>query len=209
MSNFIDELSLLVLTCVLEPLDPFADRVKECLATASRSEWILEKGPLDIKKVYFPRPQRGGAEPMRVVIWSPLSQPDISAFYPNSSDGWSTLIQCLSDEGMPDSISIRSTRDGEKWSLQNIHYMSSGGQTKRLLQLIKEEDGFKFYQEGSPFDFENLTIKPRRRISTREDVLEFIGHLGIDLRDGKFWVTDRDAIYLYEQRVNPSSDDDL
>src|SRR5579862_7261634 len=102
MTSFADELSLLVLTCVKEPLSQFRDRIIERLFSSTDSRWSAKEGPLECKAIYYPRPQRGGAQPLSVAIWSPRCRPDISVFYPNSSCGWSHFIGKLSKAGMID-----------------------------------------------------------------------------------------------------------
>lgn len=199
----VDEISYLVLSCVFEPLEQFSQRVRECLGRLHRSTWQFSRGPLDIRQVYYPRPQAGGAKPMRVVMWAPRSRPDSTVFYPNSADGWATLIARLSFEGMPDCISVRSTQVLETWSVQEVHFIGRGDQTKRMLQLIKEEDGIKFYEQGVPFAFEDLSVKPKDRVNSRDGTFDFVARLGLDLRDSNFWATDEEAHYLAEER-NPS-----
>jgi hypothetical protein len=160
-------------------------------------------GALDIHRVYFPRPQRGGAEPISALMWSPRNHPARTMFYPNLSDGWATLIAGLSAGGMPDCISIRSTAVPEAWLMQEICFVSSGNRSKRLLQFMRTEDGLQFHEEGSPFDFEDLSVRPRQRIASRSDLFRFVKKLGIDLSDNDTWATDAEAIYLTEQRPRP------
>jgi hypothetical protein len=198
MHTIMDSISFLVLSCFREPLGQSVGRVVDCLRNAGLT-CTVENGGLDLRRVYFPHPQRGGAEPVRVVMWSPQNLPEITAFYANSSDGWSTLINCLSSAGLPECISVRSTVSPEKWSVQEVRVIASGNRVARSLQLIEEDDGMVFHQEGIPFDFEDLSVGPRKRIATRKEIVQFVGNLGINLDDTEFWTTSMDAIYLSEE----------
>jgi hypothetical protein len=196
MPHFVDSLSMVVLTIVNEPLACLNARVERQLMPLA--DWTVKSGPLHCEAVYFPHPQRGGANPLSLVMWSPRSNPETTIFYPDSADGWDLLVLRLSKAGMVNSTSIRSTTSKEPWQLQEIHCRDRGNSTRRLLQLLQEEGGIKCLDIGKAYPFEDESMTPCERISSRRRLLGFVKKLGLDLRDDTFWETDSEAIYYFE-----------
>jgi hypothetical protein len=201
MTSSLDRFPFLALTCFFEPLEPFLKRIEDRLGMPS-PEWVMERGPLDEKRPSFCVPQRGGAKPITVTLWSPRRRPDLTAFREHSTDGWVHFVRKMSQEDGSCSISIRSTTPAERWGLQEIEYHTPGAyRPARLLQWLEEEDGYRFGQAGEPFAFEAaLAADAKKRIATRNDVLRFMKNFGIDLQDGDFWQSSSAAAYLREIR---------
>jgi len=199
MSEFLNQTSLLVLTCILEKLEPFVDRILVKPSNDTGSEWLTEQGPLDLAQVYAGRPQRGGSKPLRAVMWSPRTMPDRTAFWVNSEDGWATLFAGLSQAGGPETTSLRSSLPNEEWGVQEFIYRRAGAgqyEPARLLQWLEEANGYRLVQIGKRLPFEKGLKRGYNPIKTRADLLCFCHNFGIDLENNDFWMSDANAIYL-------------
>jgi hypothetical protein len=196
MSPFVNEISYLALTCFFEPLPLFLERIGARLANGT-STWPMERGTLDVKRIYFPRPQPGGAKPLKVVLWSPATRPDWTALYADSSSGWGHFIAKLSQASVLESVSVRTTLPLERWGIQELEYRIGGTyEPMRLLQWLQEERGYRFFQLGQPLPFERSEPKPKNWVRSRADVFRYISNFGINLEDDRFWESGEDAVYI-------------
>lgn len=206
MESFIDQIRLLVATCIREELDPFVERVVAFLSDEQSSKWITTRAALNLKQIYFPRPPRGGNRELRAVMWTPRILPDRTAFYINSEDGWGHFFGKLSQAGGPETVSIQSSLPSEGWGVQKIVYRRPGStptKPTRLLQWLEEDDGYRLVQIGEPLSCEQSQAKDRNPIATRDDLLSFTRNFGIDFEDREFWKSDNEAVYLNQKWLKP------
>jgi hypothetical protein len=200
MSQFLDQTSLLVVTCIFEKLEPFVDRIL-AFHSDTESKWSTEPGPLDLARIYSVSPPQGNDQ-MRAVMWTPRTLPGWTAFYVNSQDGRSHLFRKLSQAGgAPESVSIRSTLPDAEGGVQEFEYRRADSKDywpTRILQWLKEEDGYRLVRKGEPLPFERNREIKSNPIETRVDLLSFVRDFGFDLENEDFWKTDTNAIYLNE-----------
>ena len=200
MECFLDQTSLLVLACIREQTRPFAKRILDFLSNKPGPTWSKEEGRLILSRIYTGSPPKGGHE-MRAVMWTPLTLPDWTAFYVNSRDGRAHLFRKLSQAGgAPESVGIRSTLPDAEGGVQEFEYRREDSRQyspTRIIQWLKEVDGYRLVREGEPLPFEKNHQKGNP-IETRRDLFAFVRDFGIDIENKDFWKSDTDAIYLYE-----------
>jgi hypothetical protein len=105
----------------------------------------------------------------------------------------------LSQAGGPETFSIRSTSPDAEDGVQEFIYRRPGStptRPTRLVQWLKEDDGYRLVQRGEPLQFEQPGQEACNPIPTRRDLLSFVRDFGIDLENEEFWKSDADAIYL-------------
>jgi hypothetical protein len=201
MGDILDNFDLLVLSVIQEPVLLVDAIIKTRLAERSSAEWEFSQGPLDRSSIYIKRPQRGGAQPIHVAMWTPKNRRGYTAFYPNSSDGWSLLVRRLSKMPVGPVLQLRSSKANAEDQIQELDYIV-GGVRRRFFQLILEDDGWHYVSEGAPLSAEPEVATPAQageRV-TRDVVIGCVKELGIDLRDEAFWQADGDAFYIREIR---------
>ena len=207
MKHFLDQTSLLVVTCVHENLDPFANRIVAFLSGGDpESEWEVRSGPLDLSRVYSGSPPRGGGSPLRAVMWAPPTLTDWTAWYVNSRDGRSHLFAKLSQAGGgPETVSIRSTigtdyeSEYDEGGVQEFTYRAANSnkyEPTRSLQWLEGEDGYRLVSEGQRMPFEDAREQSASPICNRQSLLKVVRDLGIDLESDDFWRSNREAVYL-------------
>jgi hypothetical protein len=202
MDHFIDQISPLAITCFFEQLDSFLEKLKRFLVSGDEKlDWPIWQAPMDVRGKDFPPPRSGASKPRNFMMWSPRTNPELTAFYDNSRDGSSHFVRKLTLESGTACVSIRTTRPNEKWGVQELEYRAKNLDTyksTRLLQWLEEEDGYRLYEEGVPLPFENKQIKLENRVVDRPAVLKLMRGFRIDLENGDFWKSDRDAFYFKE-----------
>jgi hypothetical protein len=73
---------------------------------------------------------------------------------------------------------------------------------------MREDPSWEFYQRGELRSFEDPANYKKRRIAdrlNREILLTYLGKLGWDLANPKFWTSQHPAVYIDEKRSLRSS----
>ena len=132
-----------------------------------------------------------GAQPLRVAMWSPVNQGEITALVANRSDGLAHTLSVYA-RTYPRTIFRASIRDSKADPYPGCafaYYAEMGG-ARREVAAVAEPDGWKFVQTGQPQSFEELDRYKQPRIRdrvTRELVTSYLAKLGLNVAEDQFW----------------------
>ncbi|MED0060807.1 hypothetical protein RCU70_05960 [Escherichia marmotae] len=143
--------------------------------------------------------QRGGTLPSEGVFYYPCIDDSKLIFLSNLSDGWDSLLYCLSKKNKSSYLLFRLLM-GE-YPLMEMSFIESG-KTIRLIRVIKENKWI-FYEVGEPLWFEEKENYSKRRIADRityDLLLSYSRKNGIDFDSPAFFKTEKESLWLNEIR---------
>jgi hypothetical protein len=136
------------------------------------------------------------SETAQVLLWQPVSIGfDLVVFLSNISDGWQTLINSYFDEHKHQIIRVRLSDSAKHYPAYLFEYMTQSNH--RIIQALKDDDGWDFYQSGAILSLENETNYRKRKIADRlnsDIIIEYLKNDGIDINVENFWTSKGDAV---------------
>ncbi len=110
--------------------------------------------------------RRGLPYVRKVILFSPGETSSWTAMSANLEDGWATLGVVLSKQ-LDCCVWRFALDDGRgEYPLRKIDVVCSG-QTRRVVQVLREDDGWKWFQKGEPLPGEDVDAHEHRRVSER------------------------------------------
>lgn len=187
----------LTFTCLQVSPDEAQRCISGWIERVGLGRWRYERGPLDVKRIYFPEPPASSGHLTRHALWTPANRSSGSVFMIDLHDGWHGVALTVSEQtNTPAMIVCMTTPDDEypSWSFS----LYERGEMRRHVQAFLDSDAWKFHTHGDPMPFENLDYYRRRRIRdrlSREILAEYLLALGWDIGDDRFWSSEEPAIY--------------
>jgi hypothetical protein len=136
------------------------------------------------------------SEVAKVLLWQPKSiNFDLIVFLSNISDGWQTLINAYFTSYKHEIIRVRLSDDVNDYPVFLFEYISLSNH--RIIQVMKDYDGWDFYQSGTIMSFENEANYKVKKIANRLNNDIIVGYLrnnGIDINDDGFRESKTDAV---------------
>ncbi|MEE8452146.1 MAG: hypothetical protein V3R99_09535, partial [Thermoguttaceae bacterium] len=91
-----------------------------------------------------------------VLLWEPSTCRDTTAFASNLEDGWDSMVYVLSTKNKIRSVAIRyDSIDASDYPICELQTYEDGG-SRRIVRTMKDDPKWEFFEEGSPYDFEDL-----------------------------------------------------
>lgn len=177
---------------LVEFIDAFELRVKARLK-AVPTPFVLPKQPYN---------STDGQPPL--LLWSPRSQPDLTAFMPHVQAGDYFVTAQASWKLKSTYVSVRSTTQNEEWPINEFDCYERGEQ-RRFVRAFRDSPRWDFHEIGEPLEFENVEKYQRRRIRDRfcrEDLIAYLEAWGAALNDADFWQTDAQAFTFVSTMPN-------
>lgn len=143
--------------------------------------------------------QKGGRESSSGVFYYPYNNDNKLIFISNLSDGWDSLLYCISKKNKSSYLLFR-IHQGE-YPLMEMSFIEAGN-TVRLIRVMKESK-WEFYETGAPLWFEQTEHYTRRKISDRvtyELLLSYSIKNGVDFTSPNFFRTKKESLWINEVR---------
>ena len=178
----IHERDFLAITCIKSKVGDVRDDI----------EAILEKCKItELLETNFIHPEQPFTPPHKaVVLWEPIGKKSHTIFMANFSDGWFTLANILGVRFKHELYRLRISDPKSEWPVWSFEYFLEGKEV-RVIQVLKDDPSWEFYERGDILPFENLGYYKRRIIKERfnKDILiEYMKAVGWDLLDESFWL---------------------
>jgi hypothetical protein len=189
----------LILSCFSTPLSTLWDRAGPSLRAQLDTQAITATdAPLDLSRIRVGDLQRGGAAPSSCVLYAPSSAPETTVMLTSSADGWYTLVDVLAKGPPGRHVMVRSILGAEQ-----LHHLNvwMGGKEVRSV-VVHQDPRWTFFEVGSALEFEDTARYLRRLKRERLDrnlLLRYLGAMGWNTGDPRFWETRQDARHVEEQ----------
>jgi hypothetical protein len=163
-----DSFDTLRVTCIPVPLASVVEAARRILLGGHAGGPMREEtAPFDSAVLQSSDWRRRGPPHGRKAIFlEPVETSGWTAMVANLDDGWATLGVVLSKE-LECCVWRFALDDGQsEYPLRKIDVVCSG-QTRRVVQVLREDDGWKWFQKGEPLPGEDADAYERRRVSDR------------------------------------------
>ncbi len=171
----------IAVTCINSGIDHLKIDIERILAKYDISELSL---------IDFKLPEQPYNSPNKAVtIWEPSVKKNSTMLMANFSDGWFTLVQILGTKYQHELYRLRLSKPESKWPVYSMTYFKNGSEV-RVIQSLKDEPRWQFFERGEVLSFENPEYYKKRRIKDRfnkEILLEYLSEAGWDLHNNKMW----------------------
>lgn len=181
------------------PLSLVEGEMKNTLFGTFNDNWNQKKYILENSSGLTSFILQSDSEAAKVLLWQPqLINFDLTVFLSNISDGWQTLINAYFNEYQHKIIRVRLSDESCAYPAYIFECMSNSNH--RIIQAIKDDDKWDFYQEGSIMSFENEDNYTRKKIAKRlnnDIIIEYLKKEGIDITEDTFWRSRTMAIEFF------------
>jgi len=152
--------------------------------------------------------QRYHAEPgdPPLMLWTPCSSPDLTAFMPHVSSGDYFVASYASERFKLSLAHVRSTARGSAEPINEFVAYPDGsgvGPSSRMVRAFKDDPRWDFCATGEPLPFEDeraYTARFVRDRFTRPMLLDHLESWGAPVRNQAFWESDEQAVTLVRTR---------
>lgn len=182
------KLPVLTFSCIKGLIGEIDLEILSCVAETMGNDWFSENIPLYNKAQIYSFTQESHLTRIKYMLWTPVSSDIFTIFLTNMSDGWITLMNFYSKRYNREIFYITLSDYNLMFPIYRFYRIH--GTKKRIVQLIKEEDGWSFFEEGEHLSFENMEIYKKRKIKDRlsnELIVEYLQKIGIDCVSKEFW----------------------
>lgn len=198
----VSEYDFLVLACIASPISNVRSAIRKILGRSNFTTPFREHTDrLILESIYGKSSIPGGAHLIRSVLFAPELAPDTTVFIANLEDGWSTMINCISENiGSAQIVKISTTT--QEWDNPfNSFEVLEEGSPIRTVMAYKDGDAWKFFQRGMIQAYERVESYRHRRIRdrlTRNLVVDYLRcvNIGWDLGNSLFWKSNQKCIYF-------------
>ena len=169
--------------------------------TSQLKDFKLKKKVLakvDFKKVCSVK-RIFNSDKVKFILFEPLTNPNVTVFFPNFPDGWYTLVlnypRLFNKNAFQAGFTVGNTK---KYPAYFFHYFFSGNgeNWQRTVQAIKE-DKWIFFDGGTPLAIEDISNYRKRKITDRinnEIIIGYLKKAGYDLTNDAFFKPKKNAI---------------
>jgi hypothetical protein len=189
-----DGFEFIPVNCIWAEPDQVVEQIKVLRIREGSRNWTYARHVLDLKDIYYPIPQPGGAHLPRFTVWQPSNMSFGSAMLTNSQDGLIQLVRHLNRNFKTKYFASRLSTDHKKFGCCSFE-LGSDGSERRGAYVLKDPR-WKFFQWGTILPFENPAFYERKKIADRltpDIVMDYLKVLGWDLREEAFWHSKGDA----------------
>ena len=165
------------------------------------STYHFEFGEFNFKDAYVDTPCPCN-EPLVAILWQPKNENNSTAMMVNRSDGLAFAVEMMANETNFRWLHIEIA-DHHSLEFPANRFYFYQGQNQRCITSTRDENEWVFIQSGTPLKFEdtsNYKGKPAPNHLTREMIIDYLKHLGVNIVDPNFWAP-TEAIRLWQQRL--------
>lgn len=180
----------LQLHLIKSPIHIIEKELGDILVDTMNKKWMKRVFDLKLNKLknYFDS-KTNFTEIVKCVIWQPESiNFNLSVFLTNIPDGWPSIINKYYSQYKSEVFRAVFCDTDSEFPLYAFEYKNK--ETIRVIQSMKEEKKWEFFEKGTMLPFENGSIYKKRRIADRlnnEIIYEYLLTNGIDILNDKFW----------------------
>jgi len=171
----------IAVTCINSKIDIIRDDISRVLGKCQ----VLEQSHNNFKLPDQPYT----STTMAVTIWEPSIKQDSTMLMANFSDGWLTLVHNLGIKYGHELYRLRISSADSEWYVCSLTYYKNGKE-RRIIQALKDDPRWEFFQKGEPLEFEKLEYYKKRRIKDRFNssiLFEYLNASGWNLESDKMW----------------------
>jgi hypothetical protein len=191
------EWSRLHYTVFYEKLCDIEAATRPLLAPKWNGAYEIRRGGLNLEWAQIGNPNKGGVEMNKAMLYTPTRFPDQCVLVANLADGWSSYSHVLCERHGFSCFRVRSTtRNAEDWI--NEFKVFSKGRPARLVYSMWDGKP-KFWQQGNPMPFEDLSNYQKKRIKdrlTRNIIAGYSKACSGDIDSDDFWSTETEALII-------------
>ncbi len=198
MKNYYDKYEFFQLSILETSLDIAKDEIRE----------ILEKwwGEMNVYEVNVnldkvnppPEIKPGGAHFIKMLIWEPKNNPNVTALFVNLQDAYNSLIHVWNDKFRKKAITVRLSNDKICTYPHHEINIKTINKEERVVYTYVESK-WEFLQIGPIQDFENTDYYKAKRIKDRLDnkiVNEYMKKLGLEIWSEDFYKSNKNGFYF-------------
>lgn len=156
---------------------------------------------VDFKNVCSTKTLPYNSNKIKFILFEPSTNPDVTVFFPNFSDGWYTAVYNytrLNNKGaFQVGFTVENTMEHPAFFFKFLH--THKGQIKeRTVHAIKE-DKWVFLAEGNPLAIEDIENYSKKKIKDRinnEIIIGYLKKAGYNLTDNNFFKSNRNTIFF-------------
>lgn len=114
----------------------------------------------------------------------------------NYEDGWDTLINKMHQDFKTRIYTITVT---DSKNLSSKFLFQFLGKEVRLIQLMKDDGKWEYFEKGNPLLIENEVYLKSKKITQKLNkniIIEYLQKTGYDLNIDQFWNSDNKAVYF-------------
>jgi len=122
------------------------------------------------------------------VIYTPISNRDITIFISNQSDGASSLIHMSNKKMDLESINLEISLPENFYKRSAFTYYKNGKGIRVVYAM--QDPNWIFFETGEPLSFEDVSLYKAKRKKDRMNkgiIVEYMRKLGVDLYDPNLW----------------------
>lgn len=163
------------------------------------------EGPVDVRRVCRSRASAQDQRVQRVLFFAPRAASGWTIQFTNMVDGWTTLTHALSRDLGCLAYEFALCHSSVEWPLHRFARVEAGRDT-RIVQVLKDDPEWVFWQRGDPLPEEvptEYTARLRRKRLTREAVIRLATRLGFRIQDDVFWTSDETGTYFETREARP------
>ncbi|WP_298142744.1 hypothetical protein [Flavobacterium sp.] len=198
MENFYDKYEFFPLTILDTPLETAKAEIEGII----RNWWgdiKIEKGAVNLDKVNPPpKITPGGAHFTKILIWTPINNPNMTALFVNLQDAYNSLIHVWNDKFEKRAITLRLSNDKICTYPHHEICIKTSDKNERVV-YSHFESKWEFFDFGPIQDFENVDYYKAKRIKDRinNDIINsYMGKLGLEIWTDDFYKSNKDGVYL-------------
>lgn len=201
----ISEFTYVVLSIIECEFDRCAEEFTNYLNDEVSDKYSIVKESPDLKKIYFPFPQAGGAHMCKILIWEPKNLKGKTAFITNYQDGRHTLIFNYCKHFKRKAVKIAFSNTAIRYPAFMFYYFDFSGENyvERIISLIKDTSKWEFYSSGPTQAFENLEYynsKNAKGKFNKKIILEYLVKLDIDIENENFCKSNLQGFYFDQNK---------
>ena len=198
MTNFYDRYEFFPLTILDTPIEAAKEQV-EMIINKWWGKTRIAFGTVDLNKINPPpHITSGGTHFIKILIWEPKNNPNITALFVNLEDAYHSLIHVWNDRFAKKTLTLRLSNDNISPYPHHEINVKTADKDERVV-YTHFESKWKFFQTGPMQGFENPDHYKSKSIKARLDnkiVNEYMRKLGLEVWSEDFYQSNKEAVYF-------------
>jgi hypothetical protein len=186
--SLINDYECITLTCSFAKKAGVVAALEHWLRLPKTARWEYSEREPNPKSIYFPKPPPGSGHPYHFMVWEPIASAG-AMFMIDLADGWHGAAAAISKSTHQPSLIVTLSKSSISFPIWSLYWYEEG-ETRRVVHLLLDNDGWTFFQKGEPLPFEDVRNYEAQRITDRlttDILLQYLKMLGWDLLDDSIW----------------------
>lgn len=170
--------------------------------------------PLDVRRIAFsPQGPRKlpSVEKGRMLFETICHDGPMTLLTSSAADGDNSLLHCISRQVRGGLLGFRAEDPRALYPMNQL-FLLDNFETKRLIRVMKDDDGWDFFEQGQPLWFEDVRYYQSRNKKDRltpQILAAYLEKTGYGSFERDFWIDERrDAVYIFDDGFTPWSGDE-